>query len=330
MSPRQTLGTLETVELRKVWPNEATDFNPWLLANSGELSKALGLDLELTQTQYQVGKFLLDLIGTIQGTNDRVIIESQLGTSDHSHFGQLLTYAGGTDANYVIWIAGSFRDEYISAIDWLNSGTTEDMNFFAVEVSAVQIGDSQPAPLFKVVAQPNEWTKETKAITSAAISGERGQLQVDFWTRFLAAVAEERPQWTSSRRGRAQNWFPMSARLPDASYCVAFTGQQLKSELVFQSNDIELNERRFNYLKQYRLEIEEAFGSPLIWHFPDGNKQCIVRFTEPGDFMNQDSWESAIEWFIETQTRLRSTLDDYLQDLKQENSESSTAKKGNR
>jgi hypothetical protein len=81
MKSNLPLGSLKTMDIRDVWPNEATDFNPWLLANSQELSKALGLDLNLIQTQYQVGKFLLDLIGEVDGTNDRVIIESQLGTS---------------------------------------------------------------------------------------------------------------------------------------------------------------------------------------------------------------------------------------------------------
>ena len=221
MNSQSHLGSLKSVDIRDVWKDEARDFTPWLLRNVEELSAALGLDLELHQAEHPVGRFSLDLIGVLGGTQDRVIIENQLGPSDHAHFGQLLTYAGGTDAKYVIWIASKFRDEYISAIKWLNDGTTDDINFFAVEVGAVQIGDSLPAPLFTVVAQPNEWSKEVKANAAAAISGERGQLQVEFWTKYLAQVAVERPAWTSSRRGRPQNWFPMTAKLQGTSYCVA-------------------------------------------------------------------------------------------------------------
>lgn len=310
------LGTLKTVDIRNVWKDEARDFTPWLLKNVEELSAALGLDLELHQAEHPVGKFSLDLIGVIGGTQDRVIIENQLGSSDHTHFGQLLTYAGGTDAKYVIWIASKFRDEYISAIKWLNDGTTEDINFFAVEVGAVQIGDSLPAPLFKVVAQPNEWSKEVRANATAAISGERGQLQVEFWTKYLTRVAEVRPSWTSSRRGRPQNWMPTTAKLQGASYCVAFTGAQLKSELVFDSKDVEQNSQRFDYLQDHKEQIEKIFGEPLIWHFPEGNIQCILRAVKPADFMNQDSWEESIEWLIDSQTRLRAAIDEHLQHLK--------------
>lgn len=317
MNSQLKLGSLKTIDIRDVWKDEARDFTPWLLVNVKELSDALGLDLELHQSEHPVGKFSLDLIGVIAGTQDIVIIENQLGASDHTHFGQLLTYAGGTDAKYVIWIASKFRDEYISAIKWLNDGTTEEINFFAVEVGAVQIGDSLPAPLFKVVAQPNEWSKEAKANATAAISGERSQLQVEFWTRYLTKVSETRPAWTSSRRGRAQNWLATTARLQGASFCVAFTGSQMKSELVFDSKDVELNSQRFDYLLEHKEQIERSFGAPLIWHFPEGNIQCILRYVAPGDFLDEGSWEGAIEWLLETQSRLRSAVEPYLQNLKQ-------------
>ena len=173
-----------------------------------------------------------------------------------------------------------------------------------------------PAPLFTVVAQPNEFTKETRASASAAISGERGQLQIEFFTRFLTRVSEIRPTWTSSRRGRAQNWLPMSARLQEASFVIAFTGKEMKSELSLVSSDVDLNSQRFSYLQEHADEIEKSFGGQLIWHFPEGNKHCSVRVSAPGDFMNQNSWDQAVDWFIDTQTRLRSALEVHLQALK--------------
>lgn len=43
------LGTLELVNPREVWKREDTDFTPWLLENSRELEKALGIEVELTK-----------------------------------------------------------------------------------------------------------------------------------------------------------------------------------------------------------------------------------------------------------------------------------------
>ncbi len=43
------LGSLEPVDLRAIWPDEARDFTPWLAQeeNLRRLSEALNLELEL-------------------------------------------------------------------------------------------------------------------------------------------------------------------------------------------------------------------------------------------------------------------------------------------
>jgi len=42
-------GEINKVPLREIWPNEATNFTPWLASNIESLGKALGLELELTE-----------------------------------------------------------------------------------------------------------------------------------------------------------------------------------------------------------------------------------------------------------------------------------------
>lgn len=57
------LGRLQAVGARVVWPNEAHDFTPWLLANSDRLADAIGIDTELHIAEHPVGGFSLDLRG---------------------------------------------------------------------------------------------------------------------------------------------------------------------------------------------------------------------------------------------------------------------------
>ncbi len=47
MSIVESLGQLEVVGLREVWPDEARDFTPWLLDHAEVLADALGIDVEL-------------------------------------------------------------------------------------------------------------------------------------------------------------------------------------------------------------------------------------------------------------------------------------------
>ena len=75
------------------------------------------------------------------------------------HLGQLLTYAAGLKAVTIVWVAQEFTDEHRATLDWLNEITNDKFNFFGVEIELFQIGESFPAPHFKVVSKPNGWSK---------------------------------------------------------------------------------------------------------------------------------------------------------------------------
>lgn len=145
---------------RTVWPHEAHSFTPWLLNNVDVLSDLLGMDLELQVAEHPVGGFSLDLLGRDLSDESVVIVENQLELSDHTHLGQILTYAAGTDPKTIVWITAGFRPEHRAALDWLNEHTDPDTRFFGIEIAVVQIGGSTPAPNFKLAVEPNDWEKQ--------------------------------------------------------------------------------------------------------------------------------------------------------------------------
>ena len=176
MSEDPKFGELKEVPMRDVWTHEAREFTLWLERNIGALGNALGLDLRGKQAEKPVGNFSLDLLAET-GDGDIVAIENQFRSTDHSHLGQLLTYAAGCDAKILIWIVEEARDEHRAAVEWLNLKTGVDTHFYLVAVKIVQIDNSLPAYQFIPVVAPNQWGKEqyrkTAEITSAA--QKRGQ-----------------------------------------------------------------------------------------------------------------------------------------------------------
>ena len=82
------LGIIEQVDLREMWPHEATDFTPWLASNVSSLSEALGLELEVRGQEAPVGGYSLDILAHDLGSNRPVIIENQLEPTDHDHLEQ--------------------------------------------------------------------------------------------------------------------------------------------------------------------------------------------------------------------------------------------------
>ena len=181
-------GELKDVPLREAWPHEANDFTPWLADNLHRLSQAIGVDLELEDTEVSVEGFSADILARIPSDNSMVVIENQLENTNHTHLGQVLTYLAGLEAQTVIWIAREFQGPHLSAIRWLNSHTIDPFAFFAVKVRAVRIGDAPApvAPLFEVLERPNDWDRRIRDMTG--ISGEDSRLsrlrefRHDFWT----------------------------------------------------------------------------------------------------------------------------------------------------
>ena len=185
---KEALGVLERVDLRKVWEEEDKDFTPWLAKedNIALLSDAIGAQLEVEDQEVGIGPFKADIV-----CRDRdgsyVLVENQLERSDHTHLGQLLTYAAGLDADAVtiVWIARAFTEQHRAALDWLNEVTSEGVRLFGIEVELWRIGTSPSAPHFNIVAKPNDdWTKPT-ALTEAP------QLYQEYWRDFGDVVRKE-------------------------------------------------------------------------------------------------------------------------------------------
>jgi hypothetical protein len=199
------LGRLTRVaNIRDIWPHERYDFSAWLLENSDALADVLGVELELDQAEEPVGDFSLDLLGRDLTNGAVLMVENQLEATDHWHLGQVVLYAAGTGAGTIVWIARKFRPEHRHALNWLNESTGEEFHFFGVEVEAVRIDDSPPAPLLSLAVQPSDWQRRVREKADASRLTGRAKVYSDFWARFHKRLKVEHPDWT--RRG------PRSAR----------------------------------------------------------------------------------------------------------------------
>ena len=303
------LGRLVPVPPRDVWPHEAHNFTPWLLNNVDVLSDVLGMDLALDVAEHPVGGFSLDLMGRDETTGEVVIVENQLEVSDHGHLGQILTYAAGTDPTTIVWVAASFRPEHRAAIDWLNARTDEDTRFFAVELGVVRIGSSEPAPSFRLVAQPNDWEKTVRTATGQGEATGKQALYRAFWGRWIDLVHAERPGWSRATRPPKDSWFSMTTGTSGATFYTSFTRQGLSSELVFESPDAEINAVRFDALSTHRPQIEAAYGAVLDWQPLPGRKATrIAEYLPDADVSVDEHWDQCLSWMLNRQTRLREAL----------------------
>ncbi|PZO45829.1 MAG: hypothetical protein DCF17_00325 [Shackletoniella antarctica] len=186
------LGTLIEVNLREAWIHEAHSFTPWLALHLDALAHKLGISLELEGQEVPVDSFSADILARNPIDDSLVLIENQLAGSDHTHLGQIMTYLAGLDAHTVVWVAADFREAHLSALKWLNENTGDAFSFFAVKVKAVRIGSSPIAPVFEVMARPNNWERQLHAIAQETRQmSSMGLFRKEFWTHYVNRFPDE-------------------------------------------------------------------------------------------------------------------------------------------
>jgi hypothetical protein len=302
------LGRLVVADPRAVWPNEAQHFTPWLLQNGSALGEALGIELELTAAEHAVGGYSLDLIGRDLTNAVVLIIENQLAGSDHGHLGQLLTYAAGTNASTIVWITTSFRDEHRQALDWLNEHTDEHTHFFGVEMQVVTIGDSLPAPLFRLVAVPNDWQKAVHASTSGQLAG-RTLSYKEFWTKYVQRLHSRHPEWSRGVPPGGNEFWMAAPMLRGCGFKCAFNGSgRLRHELYIDRATAEECRQLFSALQSQQEAIESAYGRDLRWDDDPRRKACRIIDERDGDVSIEAEHERYIEFLIDAGSRFRSAL----------------------
>lgn len=297
MDPK--LGRLKKVDIRSVWPHEASHFTPWLVANLDKVGDVLGMELELIAREAEVGNFSVDILALDLGSGKPVVIENQFGQTDHNHLGQLLTYAAGYDVAAVVWISEVIRDEHRQALDWLNQRTDQDTLFFGMIVELLQIDDSSPAFNLKPIVIPNDWQKSTHRKVESAPS-PRAQAYQEFFSTLIDELREEYA-FTGARRAQPANWYAFASGSSGISYGVTFRqGGKACVELWIDLPDREVNKEIFDKLLTSKSKVEGEIGTQLEWERLDESKSSRIAIRRDGSIDEDEETLNVIrEWMID-------------------------------
>jgi hypothetical protein len=290
------LGKLEQVNLRKVWKHEAHDFTQWLASeeNLTALSDAIGIEINLIETEASVGKFNVDILAEEENTGRKIVIENQLESTNHDHLGKIITYASGHDAEVVIWIVKSVREEHRQALDWLNEHTDDQTYFFLVKMEAWRIGDSNVAPKFNIVSQPNDWAKAIKAGDGRRDLTETKLLQLDYWLK-MKEYAAENSKIRFGNKARPQHWYDISMGRSDGH--ISLTLNKFNG-LITCKIYIANNPGTYEEFELRKEEIENALGYHLKWDILEGRKASEIYITKKADYRDSEKWNEQFEWLL--------------------------------
>lgn len=305
------LGKLKEVNIRDVWPHEQYDFSKWLAqeVNIQELGDTLNLSLTDIETEKNVGSYRCDILGKDELTGKVVLIENQLEPTNHDHLGKIITYASGLDASVVIWIVESARAEHASAIEWLNKHTSDDLAFFLLEVHAYKIGESLPAPYFKIIEQPNDFTKTVKRISKGGDLSTSQEARLDFWTKFNDVI-EANGKPFNKRKASTDHWYSVAVGTSQGHISIDLVNKEHRIRVGFWVDD---NKDLYDELYSNKKEIENDFGSELVWYRLDNKKASLVcTYIKGLDFAKQDNYPELMQQIIDNVVKLRTVIKKYL------------------
>lgn len=270
------------------------------------------MELECPGAEVLVGAFRADLVCHHVATGDVVLIENQFSQTDHSHLGQLLTYAAGLRAATIVWIAETIREEHRAAIDWLNESTDDDVRFFALEIELWQIDESPAAPKFNIVCRPNAWSREVSRAAEA--DSEQARLRHAYWTDFVRQPALAPILSGIAEPNRKGNLTLPTCWMDFELQVVISPAQHDSAVYVSARGDNRL--RNFDLLHARRQTIEEATGGPLIWRRSDsGNRGWIMRRLPALDPCEADDWPRQQEVLAAETTRFFQALDPFVREV---------------
>jgi hypothetical protein len=310
----KSFSRLEKVPLREAWASESSDFTPWLAReeNLRLLGETIGMELELESQEKEVGPFRADILCKDTATDNWVLVENQIERTDHSHLGQLLTYAAGLNAVTIVWIAQHFTEEHRATLDWLNEHTDDNINLFGLEIELWRIGDSPIAPKFNIISQPNDWSRTIQQAAASGTISEHKQLQLRFWTAFKQYM-EEKGSFVRCQKPAPHHWFNHAIGRSGAhleSIVSAWNsltdkaGPEIRAQLYLNGPSAKAE---FAALEQKKETIEKALGFPMTWHNQENTAMCRIYTRQDANFLNESLWPQQFEWLrqhLETMHRV--------------------------
>ena len=307
-----SLGRIKEVDLRDVWKHEQYDFSSWLAQDENLLllSDTLGLNLIEAETEKNVGAYRCDILCKDEITNKIVLIENQLEPSNHDHLGKIITYASGLDASIIVWIVESAREEHASAVERLNNHTNGLISFFLIEVHAIKIGNSDIAPMFKVIEQPNDFSIQTKNIAKESdVSNATNSARFDFWTRFNERIKLTKVN-INVRKATTNHWYDFAI---GSSKCHIDASLINKDEIIRVEMWISDSKEQYDNFYNHKSEIENELGYALTWLRLDGKKASRIYMEIPGLNFNDDSnYDELIDKIIENVLLFKKAFKPYL------------------
>jgi Domain of unknown function (DUF4268) len=214
--------------------------------------------------------------------------------------------------------------------EWLTENPARRTAYWQNDISAPLVWDIDkvaytPAALVRLAVEQatgisqdffgTQWWRDPAGWTlvelAGPVSGGRGALYRDYWSRWLEVVRLRHPEWTRMSTLPAQNFITLPSHLRGTHYGLSFAaGGRLRSDFYIDLGSPEASTAQFEAIQARQAMIESHYGEPLSWErLPDRGAYRIADYGE-GEITRPEDYAFYIDWMIDAQERLRQALED--------------------
>lgn len=187
---------------------------------------------------------------------------------------------------------------------WRFSFTSEQMNKL-IYVTWVQDGREVPEPLPEETEATVVSTDDGKVKTAPKHEGNLGELQLQFWTKFVEYCKQEGKDGDiATRKPLAQHWYDVPVSGADYNLSYTVTHSKYLTLVIYAYNN-----EAFNRLESKKSQIEEVFGDKLDWYSSkEGSEAKRILYRREADVFNPSKQEEYFAWMIDKCEELSNAL----------------------
>ena len=282
------------------------------------LGQELRIDLNLIDTEVDLGIGRADILAEESRLAVDVVIENQLTPSDGRHLSQLIDYVHRSRAGIGVWVAAKLSQRKIRNLHWMNSNSYSTI-FFGVEVNTLTTDgySVEDEPVFEVVAYPDEWTGTRDWIKSVDPNVGDGYRQ--FWQPLVDELRDTHG-FTGHIRTTPKPYYYFGSGYRQFKYVARFIPSDDKMCVGLEMRYPRQDENGYAYWKllESQDEIESSLDTQLIWDTQEFQSIGRIRIRKYGDAVLDSSDRRSAEcrsWMIYNLLNFKRAFTPHLNEL---------------
>lgn len=221
-------------------------------------------------------------------------------------FDELKLNVGNTQR--IIMVAAKFRKEVTSTVLWLINYRLRIQCF---KVTPYQTEEKKYVHFEQIIPVKDieEYmiSMADKAQSDIAVQeGEkaRHRLRHDFWKQLIKKANDAFDLYRNVSPGK-ENWISGGTGISGASLNSVISRNYARVEVYISRSNKDENKFIFDELKKLQSQIEDDFGSKLIWQRLDDKKASRIKYELSGvSYFNEEDWVKMMDFLVDSMNRL--------------------------